>query len=98
MRKIEFFCAFFVALVLPGWHGYAAQSPFPDKPIRLIIGSAAGSGPDIISRTVGDRLYSEWGQRIVVDARPGVAGIISAELALRGAPCQRKSKSDTHFG
>lgn len=86
MRKIELLCAFFVALAVPAWNGYAAQSLFPDKPIRLIIGSAAGSGPDIISRTVGDRLYNEWGQRIVVDARPGVAGIISAELALRGAP------------
>jgi len=86
MRKIELLCALFAALAVPAWNGYAAQAAFPDKPIRLIIGSAAGSGPDIISRTVGDRLYSEWGQRIVVDARPGVAGIISAELALRGAP------------
>ena len=69
------------ALVAPGAH-----AEYPEKPIRLIIGSAAGSGPDIISRTVGDRLYKEWGQRIVVDARPGVAGVISAELALRAAP------------
>ena len=64
----------------------ARAAEFPEKPIRLIIGSAAGSGPDIISRTVADRLYKEWGQRIVVDARPGVAGVISAELALRAAP------------
>lgn len=65
---------------------FAAPPQYPDKPIRLIIGSAAGSGPDIISRTVGDQLYKEWGQRVVVDARPGVAGVISAELALRAAP------------
>ena len=64
----------------------ARAAEFPEKPIRLIIGSAAGSGPDIISRTVADRLYKDWGQRIVVDARPGVAGVISAELALRAAP------------
>lgn len=61
----------------------AAESSFPDKPIRLVIGSAPGSGPDIISRTLAERLYKSWGQRIVVDARPGVAGIISAELVLR---------------
>lgn len=61
----------------------AAESSFPDKPIRLVIGSAPGSGPDIISRTLADRLYKSWGQRIVVDSRPGVAGIISAELVLR---------------
>ncbi len=66
----------------------ATQTPakFPEKPIRLVLGSAAGSGPDIISRAVADRLYGAWGQRIVVDARPGVAGIISAELVLRSIP------------
>jgi tripartite-type tricarboxylate transporter receptor subunit TctC len=61
----------------------AAQTPYPTKPIRLIIGSAPGSGPDIIARLMADHLYGAWGQRVVVDSRPGVAGIISAELALR---------------
>jgi tripartite-type tricarboxylate transporter receptor subunit TctC len=64
----------------------SASSAYPDKPIRLIIGSAPGSGPDIISRLAADRLYGVWGQRIVVDSRPGVAGVISAELALRSDP------------
>jgi len=64
----------------------AAQPAFPDRPIRLIIGSAPGSGPDIISRLVAEHLYGAWGQRVVVDSRPGVAGAISAELALRSNP------------
>jgi len=59
---------------------------FPDKPIRLIIGSASGSGPDIMARLIADHLYGVWGQRVVVDTRPGVAGIISAEHALRANP------------
>jgi tripartite-type tricarboxylate transporter receptor subunit TctC len=49
----------------------AAENKYPEKPIRLIIGSAAGSGPDIISRQLADRLYESWKQRVVVDARPG---------------------------
>src|SRR6185295_18800208 len=65
---------------------HAAQPSYPDKPIRLIIGSAPGSGPDIISRILSERLYKSWNQRVVVDARPGVAGILSAELALRSVP------------
>jgi len=73
-----------VMWAVPGAH--AAQPVFPEKPIRLIIGSAPGSGPDIISRVVAERLYKAWGQRIVVDSRPGVAGILSAELALRANP------------
>lgn len=63
-----------------------AQEKFPTKPVRLIIGSAPGSGPDIISRLVSDYLYRVWNERVVVDSRPGVAGVISAELALRANP------------
>src|SRR6185295_2395723 len=65
---------------------HAAQPAYPEKPIRLVIGSAPGSGPDIISRTLADRLYGAWGQRVVVDSRPGVAGILSADLVLRAVP------------
>lgn len=61
----------------------AAQPAFPDKPIRFIIGSASGSGPDIMARLIADHLYGVWGQRVVVDTRPGVAGVLSAEQALR---------------
>jgi tripartite-type tricarboxylate transporter receptor subunit TctC len=85
MRNSKLFTAGIVAmLAMPAVQ--AAQADFPQRPIRLIIGSAAGSGPDIISRVLADRLYKSWGQRIVVDARPGAAGVISAELALRANP------------
>lgn len=73
-------------LSTPATHAADAASGFPNKPIRLIIGSAAGSGPDIFARALGDQLHKTWNQRIVVDARPGAAGAISAELALLAAP------------
>src|SRR5690606_32728258 len=60
-------------------------SNYPDRPIRLIIGSDPGSGPDIISRALSDRLYQVWDERVVVDSRPGAAGAISAEIAMRSA-------------
>ncbi len=63
---------------------HAAQSVgYPERPIRLVIGSAPGSGPDIIARVLSERLYRSWNQRIVVDARPGVAGALSAEIVAR---------------
>src|SRR6185295_2313701 len=62
---------------------HAAQGVYPDRPIRLIIGSAPGSGPDIIARLLSDHLAGAWSQQVVVDSRPGVAGIISAEQTLR---------------
>jgi tripartite-type tricarboxylate transporter receptor subunit TctC len=76
-----------IPLFIAAGCAHAAQATsFPDRPIRLVIGSAAGSGPDIISRVMGERLAKAWNQRIVVDARPGVAGAISAELVTRSAP------------
>src|SRR5688500_17767333 len=64
----------------------ATATTYPDRPIRLVIGSAPGSGPDIIARFLSERLYKSWNQRIVVDARPGVAGALSAELVARSNP------------
>ncbi len=62
-----------------------AQAAWPDKPIRWVIGSAPGSGPDIISRLVADRLYAAMGQRVVIDSRPGVAGLLSADIVQRSS-------------
>jgi tripartite-type tricarboxylate transporter receptor subunit TctC len=80
MRTIRLFAVLVGSLLfmLP-----QAQGAYPDKPIRLVVGSAAGSGPDIISRVMADRLYGVWGQRIVVDPRPGVAGLLSADIVSR---------------
>ena len=76
-----------VALLALATPALAAQSAstYPERPIRLVIGSAPGSGPDIIARVLSERLYKSWQQRIVVDARPGLAGAISAEIAARSA-------------
>ncbi len=86
MRTMKLLAAVVIPALLAVSAAHAAQPTYPEKPIRLVIGSAAGSGPDIISRVVAERLWKAWGQRIVVDARPGVAGIISAELVSRAAP------------
>jgi len=86
MRTVKLLAASAIAAVLAAPAAHAAQPAYPEKPIRLVVGSAAGAGVDIISRALADRLYGALGQRIVVDNRPGVAGILSAELVLRSAP------------
>jgi tripartite-type tricarboxylate transporter receptor subunit TctC len=83
MRARAVLAAFAITALIAAAAPCAAQTNFPDKPIRLIIGSASGSGPDIMARLIADHLYGVWGQRVVVDTRPGVAGILSAENALR---------------
>ena len=85
MLKGKLAIAAWLALATPVLAAQPAPA-YPDRPIRLIIGSAAGSGPDIVARVLSERLYKSWQQRIVVDARPGLAGAISAEIAARAAP------------
>jgi len=59
---------------------------FPSKPVRMIVPFPPGAGPDIVSRTIGQKLAERWKQRLVVDNRPGGGGNIGVELAAKSAP------------
>ena len=58
---------------------------YPTKPVRLIIPTIAGVGPDTIGRAVGMKLTENLGQTFVVDNRPGASGSIAVELASQTA-------------
>jgi len=64
----------------------AAQSTYPNKPVRMIVPYPAGGGNDIIGRAVAEKLTEKLGQQIVVDNRGGAATAIGAEIAARTAP------------
>jgi len=59
----------------------APASSYPDKPIRMIVTFPAGSGTDIVARTVGQAMSETLGQQIVIDNRAGAGGIIGSEIA-----------------
>lgn len=59
---------------------------YPARAIRVIVTSSAGSGIDIVTRMVAQRLSEAWGKPVVVDNRLGAAGIVGAEIAARAAP------------
>src|SRR5262245_30430335 len=82
MSTRKFVAAALLALATPVLAAQTATT-YPERPIRLVIGSAPGSGPDIIARVLSERLYRSLQQRIVVDARPGLAGAISTEIGAR---------------
>lgn len=65
---------------------HAVEAPYPNRPIRIVAASSAGSGPDIMSRLIGQKLTEAWGQQVVVDVRPGASGMIGAEIAARANP------------
>ena len=59
---------------------------YPSKPIRILVGYAAGGGNDIIVRVMQPELQKGLGQAVVVENMPGAQGIIAAENAAKAAP------------
>jgi len=65
--------------------GIAAET-YPTKPVRILVGAAAGGPLDIIARVVGQKLSEQLGPPFVVDARGGAGGIIATKIAAQGGP------------
>ncbi len=81
MRPAAFLvCAALVSLSALG------QESYPSKPIRILVGYAAGGGNDIIVRVMAPELQTGLGQPVVVATTPGAQSIIAAETAAKSAP------------
>jgi len=65
--------------------GVWAQA-YPGKPVRYVIPFDAGSSPDIVGRTITDRLSRLWGQQVVVENRVGAAGTLGSAFVAKSAP------------
>lgn len=63
----------------------AAQA-YPVRPVRFVVPFPAGGGADILARIIGGKLTEAWGQQLVIDNRPGAAGIIGTDIGAKAAP------------
>ncbi len=81
--RVAVFIAF--SILMPG-AGAHAQSDYPAKPIRLVIGTPAGGGSDVMARLVAQRLTQVWNAVVVVEPRPGAAGNLAAEYIAKSPP------------
>ncbi|WP_166454471.1 Bug family tripartite tricarboxylate transporter substrate binding protein [Lacisediminimonas profundi] len=70
-------CAFSMALPAQ------AQDAWPSKPIRLVLGFAAGGGTDVIARGIAQKMGESLGTQVVVDNKPGANGNIANELVAK---------------
>lgn len=64
----------------------AFAQQFPTKPVRLVVGSAPGSGNDIAARIVMAKVSDAWGQPVVVENRAGANQRIAPEIVARSSP------------
>ena len=74
------------AAALPALSRIAAAQAYPARPVRIIVGFAAGFSPDIVARLVVQRLSERLGQQFVVENRPGAAGNLATEAVVRAPP------------
>jgi len=64
----------------------AAAGEYPERPVHFLVPFTAGSGTDIIGRTLGQALSAGLGQPIIVENRPGAGGTVGAGQVARSAP------------
>jgi tripartite-type tricarboxylate transporter receptor subunit TctC len=63
----------------------AANAQYPAKPVRVVVGYAAGSSTDIVGRVIADRLGAYWKQNVYVETRAGAAGNLAADAVAHAA-------------
>src|SRR2546426_10060899 len=74
------------AVALPAASRVASAQTYPSRPVRIIVGVAAGGANDTVARLVAQSLSERLGQQFGVENRPGAGGSAGAEAAAQAAP------------
>jgi tripartite-type tricarboxylate transporter receptor subunit TctC len=74
------------AAALPAVSVIARAQTYPARPVRIIVGFAAGGGQDILARLIGQWLSDRLGQPFVIENRPGAGSNIAAEVVVNATP------------
>src|SRR3974390_1275103 len=63
-----------------------AETDFPNRVIRILVGYPAGGGVDIVARLVGEHMRQAWGQSVIVENRSGASAMIASNAVAKAAP------------
>ena len=74
------------AAALPALSGLARAQTYPSRPVRIIVGFAAGGPNDILARLTGQWLSERLGQPFVIENRPGAGSNLATEAVVRAVP------------
>lgn len=89
MRRITLLTTVVATLLLAGSSLTASAqtaTPYPVKPVRLMVGASAGGGTDIIARMLAEKFAASFKEPFVVENRPGASNTIAADLTAKAAP------------
>ena len=75
-------CAVGACLIAAAAHAQTT-APWPTRPLRIVVGFAAGSSPDLVARTLSDPLSKALGQPVIVENHPGASGNIAADIVAK---------------
>jgi tripartite-type tricarboxylate transporter receptor subunit TctC len=84
--KATLCCTLLVPVWIAAGASHVAAQGYPAKPTRLVVAQSAGGNADFVARAFGQRLAERTGHQVVIDNRPGGAGIIGTEIVARAAP------------
>ena len=73
-----------IVLAAPGLA--RAQTKFPSKPVRIVVGFSPGSATDITARMIGPKLSEKWGQPVIIENRSGAGGTMANAAVARATP------------
>ena len=79
-------CAFACIAVCAALTVTAQAQTYPDRPVHILVGFAAGSGPDVLARAVAAQVGADLGQNFVIENRPGANGTIATAVVAQAAP------------
>jgi len=85
-RRRQFLHLAGAAVALPAVSRFAWAQAYPSRPVRVVVGLAAGSGADILARLIGQWLTERLGRSFIIENRPGAGTNIATETVVRAAP------------
>jgi tripartite-type tricarboxylate transporter receptor subunit TctC len=86
LSRLQFLHLAAGAAALPARSRIAWAQTYPARPVRIIVGFAAGGATDIVARLMGQWLSERLGQAFVIENRPGAAGTIAVDSVVRSPP------------
>jgi tripartite-type tricarboxylate transporter receptor subunit TctC len=84
MKRISDLMSGLLALLIAG--SPAAQTTYPEKPVRVVVGFPPGSAPDTVARVLSEKFAEAWGKPVTTENVPGAAANMAADRIAKAAP------------